>query len=153
MSLAMKVERSAAIASAVGRRGYRLTGPRRAVLDVLAGAGEPMTVAAIHAALRPRRANVVSVYRTVNLLAGLGVLRLTPGVSSRQPARYELGEPFAGHHHHLVCQGCGRIEDVAGCLIPADDLARMSQRMRRTRRFRVTEHDLRLLGMCGTCEQ
>ena len=99
-----------------------------------------------------RRANLVSVYRTVNLLSAIGLLRVLHGGVGRREARYELNEPFSGHHHHLVCQACGRIEDVAGCLIPDDDLARVSRRLLRLRRFRVTEHDLRLLGTCQTCE-
>ena len=27
-------------------------------------------------------------------------------------ARYELAEDLTGHHHHLVCSNCGRVEDL-----------------------------------------
>ena len=148
----MATDPTSSIAHALARRGYRLTRPRRAVLEAVARAQEPVTVGAIHEAIGGRRANLVSVYRTVNLLSAIGLLRVLHGGVGRREARYELNEPFSGHHHHLVCQACGRIEDVAGCLIPDDDLARVSRRLLRLRRFRVTEHDLRLLGTCQTCE-
>jgi Fe2+ or Zn2+ uptake regulation protein len=82
------------------RRGLRLTGPRRAVLDVLAESRVPMTAVDIHARLSPRRANIVSVYRTLHLLTRLSLVRSTD--TTRRSRRYELSEPFTGHHHHLI---------------------------------------------------
>lgn len=132
-------------------RGYRLTGPRRAVMAVLAQHREPMTVAAIHEAVGASRANLVSVYRAVNLLAETGLLRVTDTTNSRR--RYELNEEFTGHHHHLVCRLCGRIKDLRGCLLADDVLARVAARVRHAHRFRVTEHELSLFGVCGDCER
>src|SRR5713101_4836375 len=102
------------ISNTLARRGVRVTGARRAVLDVLARSPLPLTVSQIHERVGVKRANVVSVYRTVNLLAGIGLLRTTDSV--RGSRRYELHEQFTGHHHHLICQVCGGIEDLQGCL-------------------------------------
>ena len=27
-------------------------------------------------------------------------------------ARYELAEELTGHHHHLLCSSCGRVQDL-----------------------------------------
>jgi Fur family ferric uptake transcriptional regulator len=143
---------SRAIPHLLARRGRRLTGPRRAVVDALARGREPMTVATIHGSLRDRRPNLASVYRAVNLLAEIGLVRVTHTGQRGQSARYELAEQFTGHHHHLVCQACGRMEDLAGCLIPDEALVRVSRRVREARRFRVTEHELRLFGLCERCD-
>jgi Fur family ferric uptake transcriptional regulator len=140
----------AALPHLLARRGYRLTGPRRAVLDALSASTAPLTVAQIHRRLGPGRADLVSVYRTVNLMVKAGLLRATD--ATKAGVRYELAEEFTGHHHHLICQGCGRIEDLEGCLLPDDALARVQQRVRLKRRFRVTEHELRLFGLCQHCE-
>jgi Fur family ferric uptake transcriptional regulator len=140
-----------AIGRAVSRLGYRLTGPRRAVADVLAQAREPMTVAEIHRAVGIRPPNLASVYRAVNLLARIGLVRVTDASRSRPSARYELAEPFTGHHHHLICRVCGRIEDLDGCVIPNDALGRLTRRLGRAKGFRVTEHELRLFGRCREC--
>ena len=126
-----------------------MTAPRRAVLKVLGESGVPLTVAEIHARVGQRRVNIVSVYRTVNLLAAEGLLCATDSPHGGQ--RYELGEQFIGHHHHLICQSCGQIEKFEGCPLTDEVLARLNQRVRHSRLFRVTDHEIRLLGLCGKC--
>jgi Fur family ferric uptake transcriptional regulator len=145
-----KPDPRAALPHRLARRGHRLTGPRRAVLEVFAGSTEPLTVAEVHARLASGRADLVSVYRTVKLMVQVGLLRATD--STKGGVRYELGEEFTGHHHHLICQACGRIEDLDGCLLADEVLARLQQRVRQQKRFRVTEHELRLFGLCARCD-
>lgn len=130
-------------------RGHRLTGPRRAVVEVLAASVAPLSAAEIHRRLKSRRVNLVSVYRTVHLLMGMGVLRAAD--RARRGQRYELAEQFTGHHHHLICQECERIEDLDGCPLGHEVLTRLTTRLRRVRAFRVTEHELRLFGLCRSC--
>jgi Fur family ferric uptake transcriptional regulator len=139
----------------LARRGLRLTGPRRAVLDVLADSRVPLTVPEIHARLGGRRAHIVSVYRTVHLLIRLRLVRPTDSVrieaALRGSQRFELAEEFTGHHHHLICQGCGAIEDLDGCLLADAALTQLARYVRRTRQFGVTEHEVRLFGLCRKC--
>ena len=130
-------------------RGVRLTGPRRAVVDVLVKRGTPLTVGEIQARIRSRPINLVSVYRTVRLLSRLGLVRVAD--ESRGTQRFELAEAFTGHHHHLVCQACGAIGDLHGCWLEENMLLALNRRVRRTRRFRVLTHDLKLLGLCQRC--
>jgi Fur family ferric uptake transcriptional regulator len=95
------------------------------------------------------------VYRTVRLLIQqrlvrpTDTLRLTAALRGSQ--RYELAEEFTGHHHHLICQGCGAIEDLDGCLLADAALTQLARYVRRTRRFAVTEHEVRLFGLCRRC--
>jgi Fur family transcriptional regulator, ferric uptake regulator len=139
------------LGEAVVRLGYRLTGPRRVVADVLAAAREPLTVAQIHRAAGPDPPNLASVYRAIHLLARIGLARMTDAGRSRPTARYELTEPFAPHHHHLICQACDRIKDLDGCPVPPDALRRLSRRLGRAAGFQVTAHELRLFGRCREC--
>jgi Fur family ferric uptake transcriptional regulator len=139
-----------AIPSLLASHGFRLTGPRKAVVEALAEPSEPMSVAEIHARLKASRVNLVSVYRAVNLLTRLGVLRLADATTGT--SRFELSEQFTGHHHHLVCRSCGRVEDVDGCLLEQDMLDALNRRVHRSRKFRVTDHDLRLFGVCHRCD-
>ena len=139
----------------LARGGERLTGPRRVVVDVLANSRVPLTVAEIHAQLSGRRAHLASVYRTVHLLVRMRLVRPTDSVrptdATRGSRRYELAEQFTGHHHHLICQGCGRIEDLEGCVLADAALTQLTRYVRRTRRFAVTEHEVRLFGLCQQC--
>lgn len=130
-------------------RGHRLTGPRLAVVEVLTESDAPLSVAEIHRRLGSRRVHLVSVYRTVHLLIGMGVLRAAD--RARRGERYELAEQFTGHHHHLICQECERIEDLEGCPLGHEALTRLTARLRRLRAFRVTEHELQLFGLCRSC--
>ena len=136
-------------------RGLRLTGPRRAVLDALAASRTPLTVPEIHGRLGGRRAHLVSVYRTVHMLVRLRLVRpaasLRLGTGLRGSQRFELAEEFTGHHHHLICRGCGAIEDLEGCLLADAPLTKLARYVRRTRRFEVTEHEVRLFGRCRRC--
>jgi len=138
-----------AIPDLLARRGLRLTGPRRAVIDALIEGAAPLTVAEIHRRLRAARVNLVSVYRTLRLLMDLGFVRLAD--ESRGTQRFELAEAYTGHHHHLVCQGCGQVEDVEGCWLEDKMLEALNRRLRRARRFRVLAHELKLLGLCRGC--
>lgn len=139
-----------AIPTAIASKGFRLTGPRRAVVDALVNHAAPMSVAEIHARLTERRVNLVSIYRAVKLLRGLGLLRVAD--TSKGTQRFELAEQFTGHHHHLVCQQCGGVEDLDGCLLEDDMLDAIRQRVRRSRSFRLTGHDLKLFGLCRRCD-
>jgi len=139
-----------AIPRLLARRGYRITAPRRAVLDALATGQEPRTVAQLHRALGGERVNLVSVYRTVKLLSDVGLVRATDAAQGQR--RYELAEPFTAHHHHLICRRCGHIEDLDGCLLEADVLTRLGRRVRQSHRFRVTDHELRFFGLCRRCD-
>jgi Fur family ferric uptake transcriptional regulator len=138
-----------AIPDVLASKGLRLTAPRRAVIDVLVERAAPLTVADIHGRLRKARINLVSVYRTLRLLVDLGLVRLVDEFRGTQ--RFELAEVYTGHHHHVVCQGCGQVEDIDGCWLEEKMLETLNRRLRRTRRFRVTAHDLKLFGLCRGC--
>jgi Fur family ferric uptake transcriptional regulator len=131
-------------------RGLRLTGPRQAVVEALVDHAAPMSVAEIADRLKGRRINLVSIYRSVNLLCELGLLRVVDTAKGKQ--RFELAEQFTGHHHHLVCEVCGSVEDLDGCLLEDAALNAMRQRVRRLRSFRLTGHDLKLVGVCKRCD-
>jgi Fur family ferric uptake transcriptional regulator len=139
------------IRDVLSSKGLRLTAPRRVVVDVLVEAAAPLSVGEIHARLKKRHVNRVSVYRTVGLLCDLGLVRMAD--ESKGTQRFELSEAFTGHHHHLVCEECGQIEDLEGCVLGEDMLEALQRQVQRVRRFRVTAHDLRLLGLCENCSR
>ncbi len=67
--------------------------------------------------------SIQSVYNVLNDLTEQGILRrFTPPHSA---ALYETR--VNDNHHHAICTGCGRVEDVdcavghAPCLTPSDD--------------------------------
>lgn len=125
----------------------RLTSSRAEILDVLAGAAGPMTITEILEA-RPRLAQS-SAYRNLVVLEEAGVVQRV--VTRDEFARYELNEDITGHHHHLVCEACGRVEDVPAAAPLERALASAIADARRRRGFRVDEHRLDLIGRCVDC--
>jgi Fe2+ or Zn2+ uptake regulation protein len=130
------------IRSVLVAAGHAWTRPRAAVLHVLVGVALPLRVEEIHERLGfragRRGVNLSSVYRTVHLLEGLRVLRRVTFADGVQ--RYELAEGYRAHHHHFVCEACGRIEDVRRCPVEGLDLG-----------VTVRSHHLELFGLCGEC--
>jgi Fur family ferric uptake transcriptional regulator len=126
------------------QRKIRRTGPRRQVLDVFTQHHVPMTVAEVHGRLQDRRINLVSVYRAIHLFRRLGILTAVDHVSDGQ--RYELSDDHRAHHHHLICQGCGTIQDFEDCI-----LQEFEKRIRRKTKFRILRHELRFFGVCRAC--
>jgi len=126
--------------------GHRQGRARLAVIDLLARQRCALTALDIEAELRrgDDRVGLATVYRTLELLAELKLVgRLDTGQGI---ARYEPLLPSGEHHHHLVCDTCGRV-------IPFDDadLEETMERLARKVRFDVAEHDVVLHGACSSC--
>src|SRR3954468_4906897 len=92
----------------LARSGHRAGGARRAVLDVLAARTCLTSAQDIHDVLRAddRRVGLASVYRA---LAAPATLRLVHRVDVGGTARYERADPTGEHHHHAICDRCGRL--------------------------------------------
>ncbi|CAB4935128.1 unannotated protein [freshwater metagenome] len=89
-------------------RGHRAGGARDAVIDGLAAHDGCCTAGELADRLRAegRGVGTASVYRALSVLQEAGLLRvLELGEGER---RYELVHADGEHHHHIVCDGCGR---------------------------------------------
>lgn len=132
----------------LSRRRYSWTQARAAVLTVLTTHPSPLRAEQIHRALRNRPINLSSVYRALRLFETLNVVRRV--ALGKGAPRYELADGYRDHHHHLVCDACDRIEDVATCPVETGSLTRQIQR--RTG-FAVRSHALELFGLCRSCRR
>ena len=126
--------------------GLRRGGARRAVVDFLATQGCCRSAQEIHDGIVSAggTVGVASVYRTLDTLAELRLVqRVDVGDGI---ARYE---PFGGedeHHHHLVCDDCGRVEPFTdGPLEQA--LERAAGRLG----YAMQQHEVVLRGVCLQC--
>jgi Fur family ferric uptake transcriptional regulator len=116
--------------------GYKATPQRMAVLRAL--------VEEQHQSLEEIRARcpevgLVTVYRTLDLLGSLGIVRR---LDLGDGARYELAE---NHHHHMICESCGDISEFEECPLDPERLPPVSTD------FEVRAHSLEVYGRCGAC--
>lgn len=126
--------------------GYRLSGPRSAVVECLADLGCSVTAKEIRDRLRARGVDVgvASIYRTLDLLHGLRLARRVDAAEG--VARYEPIEPTGEHHHHLVCESCGEVTAFED-----RELERAIERLSHRVDYLVDAHDVTLRGECPTC--
>jgi Fur family ferric uptake transcriptional regulator len=133
------------VATILRQRGYRLTPQRRAVLKVIAGSRDHLTPGEIYQDVNKLYPTIglVTVYRTLDMLAGLGLICEVHAAGSCRS--YLLRRP-SEHHHHLICSACGAVVDFTGC-----DLSELEQRLSRETGFEIEGHLLELFGRCQDC--
>ncbi|MGH7912200.1 MAG: transcriptional repressor, partial [Candidatus Dormibacteraceae bacterium] len=56
-----------------------------------------------------------------------------------------------GHHHHLVCAQCGRVEDIDPPAALEHALGEAVREVARRQGYQITEHRLDLEGLCPDC--
>lgn len=132
------------IVAALDRAGYRLTGPRRSLAELIAGHDGHFTAGELVTDARRRRLGVgrATVFRTLDVLEALGAVERLDLPSGEHA--YVVCEP--AHHHHLVCSACGRSDEIddAGLRAVVRDIARRTG-------YQVDEHRLELFGRCPAC--
>ncbi len=79
--------------------------------------------------------------------AGVVVQHFGPGGATR----YELAEWLTGHHHHLVCNECGGVEDIALDPEQESEVRRVVAAIGTTAAFRAEAHALEIEGRCARC--
>ena len=127
----------------------RYTRGRRAIVEALSGADRPLTVPEILTGTGRAVLPVGSSYRNLTVLLDAGVAHRLPGAD--EFARYELAEELAGHHHHLVCEKCGKVADVDTSSRLEKALAEAARVAAAENGFDVTGHRIDLLGLCDDC--
>lgn len=131
----------------LARAGLRRGGARERIIDLLAREPCALSAVEIEDALRATGSRIgrASVYRVLDLLVEHGLVeRVTVGQGL---ARFERVLASGEHHHHLVCDECGR-------LVAFDDpgLERAIDRASARLGMRVKHHDVVLRGACADCE-
>jgi Fur family transcriptional regulator, ferric uptake regulator len=136
------------VAARLSRAQQRYTAGRRTLVELLHEAGRPLEIVE----LTQGRGGlpVSSIYRNLVVLEQAGAVTRYPGAGGGH-ARYELSEELVGHHHHLVCSRCGRIEDDP---VPPEldaALEELLDAVATRTGFAVTDHRLELRGLCNRC--
>jgi Fur family ferric uptake transcriptional regulator len=123
--------------------GFRSGGSRRRVIDLLGE--ERCALTALEIDRRLDSVGRATVYRTLEQLERLHLVQ-----------RVEIGGDAAGyerldpdeHHHHLVCEDCGRLSPFV-----SEALEKAIAAVSRSSEFAVAAHDVVLRGTCAACSE
>ena len=142
----IKLGQSGEIITRLSQQGYRPTPQRMMILEVVEEADSHISAHEICTRVREHypNMNISTVYRTLELLEGLGLVTKTDLGDGKE--RYHSIRK--GHHHHLVCQKCGAIIGVAESItnpLWAEILEQYD--------FKVNMKHLVFFGLCSRCRR
>jgi Fur family ferric uptake transcriptional regulator len=127
-------------------KGYRLTPQRLMILQAIESSDEHISAEEIFSGVTAKypHVNISTVYRTLELLKKLGMVYEIDLGEGR--VRYHAEE--SGHHHHLVCQKCGRVIDIKEA-----SLSSLRDVLLRDYDFQAELKHVGIFGVCSHCRK
>ena len=133
------------------KAGLKVTLPRMKILEFMeASSIRHHSADDIHSALRDKGEDIglATVYRVLTQFEAAGLVERHRFESDNQASNqsvFELNEK--GHHDHIVCVSCGKVEEFY------DEMIETRQReIASSKGYEVTDHSLTLYGMCPLCK-
>jgi Fur family peroxide stress response transcriptional regulator len=126
-------------------RKLPVTVQRRVVLSALLDRDDHPTVDQLFEDVKERMPGVsrTTIYRALETLVDLGLARRTNHFEAS--ARFDGN---TGHHHHLVCRRCNRVEDIEHPSLNKFTLPNLGGIP-----FEISDYSIYLEGRCATCQK
>jgi Fur family ferric uptake transcriptional regulator len=131
-------------ASALQGAGVRITPQRLAIAEALMNGNKQMSANELFDRVRRKHPYIgrATVFRSLDMLAEAGVAQR---IERRgHVSAYVWCEP--GHHHHLICGRCGKVEELT-----EDMVEPLIAKIAKRRRFQVNHATLDFYGVCRNC--
>jgi len=127
------------------KEAFRITSARRALVEMFFSHKKPLTIHQIFQLLKEKKVivNKTTIYRELDFLVKYGFIHELQ--IANNIVHYELAEQ--DHHHHLICNTCGDIQDV---ILAAEQ--KLFNELLTTNNFQVNEHSLEFFGQCKNCQ-
>jgi len=124
----------------------RATPARVAILQLLEFTKEPIDVTTVieHLQKEDIATDPATVFRIMNMFTQKGIA--IPIQFQEGKTRYELAGKI--HHHHLVCENCGKVEDISISIIPTLE----KEIQKKTELFNQKTF-LEFFGVCSDCQK
>ncbi|HEX2913638.1 MAG TPA: Fur family transcriptional regulator [Chloroflexia bacterium] len=134
------------LAQALVKAGFKVTEPRLAIIEEIVQYDHEFEINELVERLERYSGNkpgVASVFRTVKLLAEIGLLqRVHTGDGCH---RYGL---VRGHNHQIVCRCCDRTIDFGGC-----DFSALTEFLEKQSGYKLEGHWIEFFGLCPDCRE
>ncbi len=134
---------------------YKLTKPRRLVLEVMNKTAKHLSAEEIYIAVHKgyTKIGLTTIYRTLNLLICMSLISKCDFGDKR--ARYELtmGDCSARNHHHLVCLKCLKVIDYTDYINEENKLLlKIEKGLAKKYKFKISSYFLQFCGLCQSCK-
>src|SRR6267143_880130 len=131
----------------IQKKGLKRTAQRDLILDVFLQTEGHVSGEDLYRLVQDKDPSVgqTTVYRTLKLLTDAGLAREVRFGDGR--AHYEHNYKHQ-HHDHMICSECGRIIEFFSA-----ELEAIQDAMAAKHRFEVTQHLLRIIGVCAECRR
>ena len=128
------------------QNALKITPKRKAVIDLFLKNNRRMGPREVYQNLRKDIAplGLPTVYRILEEFKNIGVLIQIP--SDDRQLYYMLCKMPHEHHHHFVCRGCRRVEEVEYC-----NFGEVSKFIEKNLNGKVEQHFLHIEGLCSKC--
>ena len=131
----------------IQKQGLKRTAQRDLILEVFLRTEGHVSGEDLYQLVREKDPTVgqTTVYRTLRLLTDAGLAREVRFGDGR--AHYEHNYKHE-HHDHMICSECGKIIEFY-----SPELEAIQDAMAAKYKFTLTEHLLRMIGVCADCRQ
>jgi Fur family ferric uptake transcriptional regulator len=131
----------------IQKKGLKRTAQRDLILDMFLRTEAHLSSEDLYRLIQKEDATIgqTTVYRTLKLLTEAGLareVRFGDGIT-----HYEHNYKH-DHHDHMICSECGRIIEFFSA-----ELEAIQDAMAAKHRFQVTQHLLRIIGICAECRR
>src|SRR5712664_2812467 len=131
----------------IQKKGLKRTAQRDLILDMFLRTEEHLSSEDLYRLVQKQDPSIgqTTVYRTLKLLTEAGLareVRFGDGMT-----HYEHNYKHQ-HHDHMICSECGRIIEFFSA-----ELEAIQDAMAAKHRFQVTQHLLRIIGVCAECRR
>src|SRR6476469_10308905 len=131
----------------IQKKGLKRTSQRDLILDVFLRTEEHLSGEDLYQLVRDKDPTVgqTTVYRTLKLLTEAGLAREVRFGDGRTHYEHNYKHP---HHDHMICSECGKIIEFY-----SPELEAIQDAMAAKHKFELTEHLLRMIGVCADCRR
>ena len=131
----------------IKKSGLKRTAQRALILDTFLRTEDHLSSEDLYRLVKQDDSSIgqTTVYRTLKLLTEAGLareVRFGDGIT-----HYEHNYKHE-HHDHMICSECGRIIEFFSA-----ELEAIQDAMAAKHRFQVTQHLLRIIGICAECRR
>ena len=137
------------ICNRLRNNSYKLTPQRQTILKTfLENPDRHLSAEDVYLLVKNQYPDIglATVYRTLDLLAELGILQKNDFGDGR--SRYEFSRKDEHHHHHLICLNCGDVSEFDDDLLESLEAVILKRN-----HFKILDHDLKFFGYCQKCQE